>query len=211
MLETIREIIEKRRSSVIVMESGEQFWLTWTQLQEHEPFAAGQEIDAEALREWLLPRQYPMALNDAVALLAQRAHASGEISRKLKRKLYMDQTIEMVLYKLEKERLLDDETFARDWAASRARSQMGRTRILQELRMKGIDPEMAQRALEELDPEEGGDAAVLLADKLMRRHRSETDERKAMQKILAAMARRGYGYEESRRAIETAIRQLEDE
>jgi len=211
MLETIRAIIEKRRSSVIVMESGEQFWLTWTQLQEHEPFAAGQEIDVEALREWLLPRQYPMALNDAVALLAQRAHASGEISRKLKRKLYMDETIEMVLYKLEKERLLDDETFARDWAASRARSQMGRTRILQELRMKGIDPEMAQRALEELDPEEGGDAAVLLADKLMRRYRSETDERKAMQKILAAMARRGYGYEESRRAIETAIRQLEDE
>ena len=102
MLDTVREINEKRRSSVIVMESGETFWLTWTQLQEHEPFAVGQEVDTDALREWLLPRQYPMALNDAVALLAQRAQASGEIRQKLKRKLYMEDTIEMVLYKLEK-------------------------------------------------------------------------------------------------------------
>ena len=103
MLDTVREINEKRRSSVIVMESGDTFWLTWTQLQEHEPFAVGQEVDTDALREWLLPRQYPMALNDAVALLAQRAQASGEIRQKLKRKLYMEDTIEMVLYKLEKE------------------------------------------------------------------------------------------------------------
>ena len=211
MLDVVREMEEKRRSCVIRMESGEAFWLTWTQLQEHEPFAVGQELDVDELRQWLLPRQYPMALNDAVALLAQRAHATGEIRRKLERKLYMADTIEMVLYKLEKERLLDDEAFARDWAASRARCQVGRTRILQELRMKGIPQETAQNALEELDREEGDEAAVALARKLLRRYEGETDQRKAMQKLLAAMARRGYGYEDSRRAIETAIAAMEDD
>ena len=210
MLDTVREINETRRSSVIVMESGETFWLTWTQLQEHEPFAVGQEVDADALREWLLPRQYPMALNDAVALLAQRAYASGEIQQKLRRKLYMEDTIEMVLYKLQKERLMDDEAFARDWAASRARCQIGRSRIMQELRMKGIPQEMAQRALDELDEEEGEDAATALACKLMRRYANETDDRKGMQKMLAAMARRGYGYDESKRAIEAAIEKMEE-
>lgn len=209
MLDVVKEINEKRHSAVIVMESGEQFWLTWTQLQEHEPFAVGLEVDTDALRQWLLVRQYPMALNDAVTLLAQRAQASGEIRQKLRRKLYMEDTIEMVLYKLEKERLMDDEAFARDWAASRARCQVGRSRILRELRMKGIPQELAQRALDELDEDEGDQAAIALAAKLLRRYSGEADERKAMQKLLAAMARRGYGYEESKRAIETAIRQME--
>ncbi len=210
MLDVVKEINQKRHSAVIVMESGEQFWLTWTQLQEHEPFAVGLEVDTDELRQWLLPRQYPMALNDAVALLAQRARASGEIRQKLRRKLYMEDTIEMVLYKLEKERLMDDESFARDWAASRARCQIGRSRILRELRMKGIPQEMAEAALDGLDEEEGDEAAIAMAQKLLKRYSSEADERKAMQKLLAAMERRGYGYEESRQAIETAIERMDE-
>lgn len=205
MTEIVREIEEKKRSSVIVMESGERFWMTKSQLREREPIEIGQELDVEELRQWLLPRQYPMALNNAVELLAQRAHASGEIAQKLRRRLFMEDTIEMVLYKLEKERLLDDEAFARDWAASRARSQIGRSRIKQELRMKGISAEMAEIALEELDEEEGDEAAVALARKLLKRYSREADERKAMQKLLMAMARRGYGYEESKQAVEKAI------
>lgn len=210
MLDVVREINEKRHSAVIVMESGEQFWLTWTQLQEHEPFAVGLEVDTDELRQWLLPRQYPMALNDAVALLAQRARAGGEIRQKLRRKLYMEDTIEMVLYKLEKEKLMDDEAFARDWAASRARCQIGRSRILRELRMKGISQEMAEAALDEVDEDESDEAAVTLARKLLKRYRKEEDERKAMQKMLAAMARRGYGYEESKQAIEIAVEQMDE-
>ena len=209
MTEIVREIEEKKRSSVIVMESGERFWMTKSQLREREPIEIGQELDVEELRQWLLPRQYPMALNNAVELLAQRAHASGEIAQKLRRRLFMEDTIEMVLYKLEKERLLDDEAFARDWAASRARNQIGRSRIKQELRMKGISAEMAEIALEELDEEEGDEAAVALARKLLKRYSREADERKAMQKLLMAMARRGYGYEESRQAVEKAIEEEE--
>ena len=209
MMEQVREIIEKKRSFVLVMESGEKFWITRSQLHEREPVVQGQELDTDELRQWLLPRQYPMALNDAVALLAQRAQASGEIAQKLRRRMYMEDTIEMVLYKLEKERLLDDEAFAREWAASRARSQVGRTRIRQELRMKGISPEMAEIALEELDEEDSDTAAVALAKKLLKRYDREDDERKAMQKLLAAMARRGYGYEESRQAVEKALEEQE--
>jgi len=209
-MEVVREIIEKKRSFVMVLDSGEQFWITRSQLREYGGIEVGQELDADALREWLLPRQYPMALNNAVELLAQRAHASGEIAQKLRRRLYMEDTIEMVLYKLEKERLLDDEAFAREWAASRARSQVGRTRIRQELRMKGISQETVQLALDELDEEESDDAAVALAKKLVRRYSREEDERKGMQKLLAAMARRGYGYEESKQAVEAALEEMDE-
>ena len=145
-----------------------------------------------------------------MALLAQRARASGEIKQKLRRKLYMEDTIEMVIYKLEKERFLNDEEFAREWAASRARSRIGKSRIMQELRMKGIPQEMAENALDEVDEDESDEAAAALALKLLKRYSSEPDERKAMQKMLAAMARRGYGYEESRRAIAAAMEQRDE-
>ena len=179
MTDIVKEITEKKRSSVIIMDNGEQFWITRSQLQDYGSIEVGQELDTDALREWLLPRQYPMALNNAVELLAQRAQASGEIAQKLRRRLYMEDTIEMVLYKLEKERLLDDEAFAREWAASRARSQVGKGRIRQELRMKGIPAEMADLALEELAEEESDEAAAALARKLLRRYGQEYAQRPA--------------------------------
>ena len=118
----------------------------------------------------------------------------------------MDDTVDMVLYKLEKEGLVDDEAFARDWAAARARHQMGRSRILRELTQKGLSRACAQRAVAALDAQEGEDAAEALARKLLRRYAGEADEKKAMGKMLAAMARRGYGFEEARRALEAAMR-----
>ena len=76
--------------------------------------------------------------------------------------------------------------------------------------MKGIGQEMAEIALEELDEEESEDAAVALARKLLKRYSREADDRKGMQKLLMAMARRGYGYEESRRAVEQALTLTEE-
>ena len=84
-------------------------------------------------------------------------------------------------------------------------------KIASELKVsvEGSRAQLVDRALEELCEEEADEAAVLLARKLLRRHRGE-DARREMQKVLAAMARRGYSYEDSRTAIEAAIR-LEDE
>ena len=174
------------------------------------PLSEGEELDFAEFSQWLLPRQYPEALNRAVALLAQRARSGGEIRQKLEKACYLEDTIDMVLYKLEKERLLDDVAFARDFAASCARRQMGKTRIRLELARKGLDRELIDRTMEALPQEDGDEAAVRLAQKLLRRHNGE-DARKEMQKVLAAMARRGYSYEDSRQAIEAAIRLEEEE
>lgn len=173
------------------------------------PLSEGEELDFEAFNQWLLPRQYPEALNKAVALLAQRARSGGEIRQKLERAHYLEDTIDMVLYKLEKERLLDDGAFARDYAASCARRQMGKSRIRMELARKGLPRELIDRTMEQLPQEEADDAAIRLAQKLLRRHNGE-DTRKEMQKVLAAMARRGYSYEDSKEAIE-AVLQAEDD
>ena len=125
--------------------------------------------------------------------------------------LYMDDTVDMVLYKLEKEGLLDDEAFACEWAATRARHQIGRGRILRELVHKGVSRDVAERAVDALDREEGDAAALALAQKLLHRYAGEPDAKKAMAKLMAAMARRGYDFESARRALEQALEEAQGE
>lgn len=205
----ITAVERSKKGAVVTLNGEEKIFVSRALLIERE-FAEGQALQRDELAQWLLPRQYPEALNLAVSLLAQRARSSGEIEQKLRDRFYLPETVEMVLYKLEKEHFLNDEAFAMEYAAALSRRQTGRARIAQDLRRKGIDPALIQRALEELDEEEADDAAFTLARKLLKRYEREPDPRKAMQKLLMAMARRGYGFEEARAAAERALQEPEE-
>ena len=182
MKDVVAVVEESKRGAVVRFESGERLWFGRAAWLERTPLRPGDVEDLDGLKQWLLPRQYPKALGGAVRLLAARARSTGEIRQKLEAYGYMDDTVDMVLYKLEKEGLVDDEAFAREWAATRARQQIGRARILREL-----------------------------AQKLLRRYADEADAKRAMAKLMAAMARRGYDFESARRAVEQALNKAQEE
>ena len=75
--------------------------------------------------------------------------------------------------------------------------------------MKGVPEEMIDAAFALLDPEEEADAAVRLARKAWNRIRPGEDIRKARQKVIASLVRKGYGWEEARAAAEKAENQEE--
>ncbi len=84
------------------------------------PFAQGESLDWESLKQELLLSQYPAALERAVKLLAVRARSRAEIKRRLTAAGYLPDAVEMAVYKLETEALLDAAAFARTWARDRA-------------------------------------------------------------------------------------------
>ena len=211
MNDVVAEVEESRRGAMVRFEGGERLWFGRGAWLERSPLRPGDVEDLDVLKQWLLPRQYPQALAGAVRLLAARARSTGEIRQKLEAYGYMDDTVDMVLYKLEKEGLLDDAAFACEWAAARARHQIGRGRILRELVHKGVSRDVAERAVDALDREEGDAAALALAQKLLHRYAGETDAKKAMAKLMAAMARRGYDFESARRAVEQALEEAQGE
>lgn len=127
MNDVVAEVEESRRGAVVRFESGERLWFCRGAWLERSPLRPGDVEDLDVLKQWLLPRQYPQALAGAVRLLAARARSTGEIRQKLEAYGYMDDTVDMVLYKLEKEGLLDDEAFACEWAG-RARTASDRAR-----------------------------------------------------------------------------------
>ena len=85
------------------------------------PLSEGQPLNLEEYDQWLMVRQYRHALDKAVAALAARACSRKEIEGKLLRIGYRPCTVEMVLYKLEREHLLDDADFARQWVEARCK------------------------------------------------------------------------------------------
>jgi len=202
MKDSIAEIRELRNGARVTLHSGQTVCLT---RRDMKAFAL-QEGDAVDLAQWkhdLLLDQYPEALNRAVRLLAVRARSCAEIAKRLTDACYMQDTVDMVLTKLETNGLVDDEAFAVQWARDRALRQIGKARIAYELRQKGVSEETSEKVLAEMDPDRQEESAVLLARKLLKRHQSAAPA-EARRKAVQAMQRRGYSYGEARSALQQA-------
>jgi len=198
----------KGRRVRIVLDNGEKYTLLRSAYTER-PLVPGDPVDPQEYASWVLLRQYRSALDKAVAMLAIRPCSRGEIEQKLRRTGYSADTVEMVLTKLESNDLLNDQEFAGLWAQHRAGQKYGPHRILQELKQKGVSAEDMSQALEELPEEELQETAVQLAAKGLRRARAGEDPRKTQQRVMAALVRRGFSWEQARIALDRA--RLEEE
>ena len=149
-MEIIRSIDTIRNKTKITFESGWQVWLP-SRLVLPFPLSEGTEVDRTPFEKTILLIQYPSALDQAVAMLARRPHSKGEIERKLENAHYDDEVIGLVLYKLEKEKLLDDLDFARKklktFRVSDDRQKVFRNTVAALVR-RGFSWETARKAFE---------------------------------------------------------------
>ena len=155
----------------------------------------GEIMDPDAYRAFMLQRGYPYALEAAMKFLALRERSEKEIRSRLKRSHYPDAIIEKVMDTLAAHHLVSDARFAEQWVHHRAR-KYGKTRIAQELRMKGVGNEETVAALEQLPEEEEFARALEQAKKLARKFQNEP------LKITQALVRRGYSWSLARKAAE---------
>ena len=206
MKDMVTSLKEDKRGYRVTVNDGTAFRLSFSEYRDM-PLHDGDALDWETYRQALLLRQYPEALDRAVGLLALRAHSHHEVERRLIERGYLPDTIEMVMLKLEQNALLDDTAFATAWVRQRAARGIGKARLLQDLRVKGVDNATAQAALDTLDADEQAEPAIQLAGKLLRRHHN-LPEKEVLRKSIMAMQRRGYGYGDASRALQTAIERL---
>ncbi len=208
-MEVIRSIEPIRAKVWFELDSGERQWLG-RQAALESGWEQGTEISREDFRRYILLHQYPHALNLAVAMLARRACSRGEIERRLNTARYMDETVEMVLYKLDKEGFLNDRDFAVQWVRSRISRKLGASRIRMELRQKGVDEEDIRSALENVDEQEQLTQAVSLAEKGFARARPDEDQRNVRRRVMSSLIRRGYSWDTARQACSLARGEEDD-
>lgn len=200
--------IDKSRVRIIL--DGEETYHLSRRAYDESGLTQGEELTSDELKKKLLLLQYPEALNRAVGFLALRARSEREIQRKLISCGYLEDTVDMVLCKLQKEGFVDDEAFARDWVSDRLHRQLGKTRIYRELLQKGVDSEIAQAACQAIDEQEHDQQTCQLARKLLKRYLSEP-EKKAVDKTIQALIRRGYSYSNAKEALCSALEALRQE
>ena len=140
-------------------------------------------------------------MDKAISLLASRARTEKEVVDALSRNAYPEETIARVMARLLEAGYLNDADFAEHWVASRANKGMGARRIRMELRQKGVSQEEIDEALCSIDEDEMRSGAVKVAEKAARgKDLSSPADR---QKIMAALARRGYDFATAKQAIQS--------
>ena len=199
---TIEEITQFRKFCCISLDSREKYWIRMSDL-ELSGFRIGAEYDMNEFLHLIRICQYPHALNHAVSLLARRPCSKQEILNRLLRLKYTKDVSELVVYKLEKEHLLDDEEFCIQWVRFRQDRGFGSSVIRRELKMKGVSDETVDRVLMIQDPSKEYNNAVRLAKKAWGRFSSD-ETRKNRQKTILLLVRKGYDWDTARAACAEA-------
>ena len=165
-------------------------------------------MERKSFEKYILVHQYPNALDRAVKSLAERPRSRKEIERLLNAAHFDASVTELVLYKLEKENLLDDRDFAEQWVLSRSR-KYGAARIRNELRIKGIDPDTAEAAMHCCPEENQLNQAVAFAIKKISSLQNDSDPYRFKKRVLSSLIRRGYSWDIAAKAYNEAIEQKE--
>jgi regulatory protein len=140
----------------------------------------------------------PASVARAIVLrqLTSSAKSRLQLARKLAERNIPEDVAEAVLDRFEEVRLIDDADFADMWVRSRSQSRkLAKGALRRELSDKGIDPDTAAAALEQLSDADEEAAARVLVERKLRPGTDLSDraERDKMTRRLASMlARKGY-------------------
>ena len=137
------------------------------------------------------------AFDTALYYLTFRDRSRKELCDKLMEKGYNEEEIEDAIGKLISYGYIDDERYAKSYICSQMRAK-GRRRIAMELSGKGVDAGMTRELFAELAPDEG----ETIYDLLEKRYGNlDFDDESQMRRMYSFFARRGFRYEDIRRAV----------
>jgi regulatory protein len=145
------------------------------------------EVDILQLGAALDESEARHARDRALRVLGYRERSCAELRKRLLEDGYPEALVAQIITRYVEVELLDDARFARAWAATRASAGLGRSRIARELRDKGVDPEVAEAALDEVlsDADEVSRAVVALRGRV-------PENRKERDKLLRKLVTRGF-------------------
>lgn len=170
-------------------------------------YRLGDEIDDAQLFDLMQASNARRANEKALFLLAHRSHSKHELAEKLKRTVG-EEAAQAAADHMEELGLINDETYARDYAADLFRRKgFAPQRIRQEMLQKGIDRERIEIIIEELAP----DPEERLQELVERKYVTSLRDEKGIRRTIAALQRYGYPYGMIRRVLSQWKPENEDE
>ena len=166
---------------------------------------SGQEITPQRLDEIKGASDRRRARERALYLLESRSHSRKELFDKLCRSV-PEEIAEETADRMAQLGLVDDESYARRWAAMLWREKKyGPRRIRQSLMQKGFDRALVDQVLEEMEDSFAGEETAEQLENLIRRKYARflaDGDLKGRNKTVNALLRLGYDYDQIRTALQ---------
>ncbi len=106
----------------------------------------------------------------ALKVLAGRAHSTGELREKLRRRAEKAGDVDDILARLKDHGYLDDRRFAESFAGARlSNDKLGRGRVIQDLRQRRVAPSLAEQTVKKVYQDV--DEAALIEEWIRRKYR----------------------------------------
>ncbi len=128
----------------------------------------------------------------AFLLLKYRQRSENEISERLKKKKFSEEAIKETVAFLREKKFIDDNVFARVWIKERLAKFIGPRRLIQELKLKGIEKQVIENNLREAEESysESDTVRELAVNKFSRL--KNIDPQVAKRRIYGYLVRRGF-------------------
>lgn len=203
---TITAIEPRRKGLSALYIDGEFAMKLDTQTLLENRFDVGRDIDDEELHEIISLSNERRAKEKALWLISYRDHSKKELADKIRRTCDED-SAQKAVDRLEELGLVNDEGFARRYAEQLIFSKhMSKRGVSYELSRKGIDKELAQEILEDIDVDENEEIKAVLEKKYR-----NLDDEKTRRRAVAALQRLGYGWDSIRRAMDDYSDYIEED
>lgn len=198
---TITAIEKQQKNRYAVFADGELWGILDGKALLESELRTGQECSPARLQGILEQMERRQARERAYDLLGYRDHSCRELYDKLRRSVRPEIAAETVAH-LQELGYLNDEAYARKLAAYFLENRKwGARRACLELERRGIERELARSAVASCEV----DAVAQLRAVIERKYaaRLETGDYRERQKVIAALARQGFGFDD----IKTALRE----
>ena len=158
----------------------------------------GQNLTQKQVDDLVFKNEFQKLLNRTLRLISRRPRSEKEIRDYLKRKKSPPKLIEAVIKKLKQLKQIDDSAFASWWVDQRTTFRpRGRFGLTMELRQKGIDKIIIEKAINKVDELP---LATKLAQKKLRVYKN-LPRQEFYQKMSAFLARRGFSWETIKKVV----------
>jgi len=152
-------------------------------------------------------KELETAKKRAMYLLGGKDYSRKELLNKLLNN-YSPETCEAAVEQMIEYGYLDDERYAKKLARNYIEvRKYGKKRAKMMMIQKGLGPSLADEALSKYSDEEIIDEIIAIIEKKYYDSLFESgiEGQKERQKVMAALARRGYGYEQIKRAVSSVL------
>ncbi len=186
----ITDIVPKRKRLSAIYIDGEFALKLDTETVISSPYSVGSNITDEQLKQLIEASGEKRAKEKALWLLSSRDHSKRELEAKIRKSSDID-SAKKAVERMEELGLVDDEKFARRYAEQLINvKHLSKKGAKYKLIEKGIDKDLAEQILEELDPDPREHIETLIERKYLR----YLSDEKGRRKTVSALQRMGYSW-----------------